>query len=316
MSGETLTLLVTGGLDEVRAEALRRAAPGVRIVPCSDTGELEAHIAEADAVAGHVGPEVFARAERLRWVHSWAAGPNRQLFPAFVRSDVVLTSSKGNGAIPLAEHAMMLMLMLNRDAMRWMDGQQSSEWTPFLHGELAGLSAGIFGSGRAGKDLAAKCRAFHMRVLGLRRRPGPADGFDRMYRRDELHAFLSASDFVVVTAPLTPETRGMLGEAEFRVMKPSAFYICVSRGGVAQDDVLCRAVEEGWIAGAGLDAHQTEPLPVDSPFWTLRNTIVTPHNGATTAATKARGFDIFADNLARFAAGEALTNVVDKAQGY
>ena len=126
----------------------------------------------------------------------------------------------------------------------------------------------------------------------------------------------AAGDFVVVTAPLTPETRGMLGEDEFRAMKPTAFFIVFSRGGIADDDALLRALDEGWIAGAGLDNFGTEPLPADSPFWTARNTICTPHNGATSEGMILRGLDIFVENLGRFARGEELINVVDKAAGY
>lgn len=108
----------------------------------------------------------------------------------------------------------------------------------------------------------------------------------------------------------------MLGEAEFRAMKPTAHYICFSRGGIADDAALLRALREGWIAGAGLDAHSEEPLPPDSPFWTAPNTIVTPHNGATTPLTRQRGIDIFAENLRRYIDGRPLLNLVDKAAGY
>jgi phosphoglycerate dehydrogenase-like enzyme len=133
---------------------------------------------------------------------------------------------------------------------------------------------------------------------------------------ERLHELLAQSDFVVMTAPRTPETRGMLGEAEFRAMKPSAFYICFSRGGIADDVALLRALNEGWIAGAGLDAHSQEPLPPDSPFWSAPNTIVTPHNGATTPGTRQRGVNIFVDNLRRYLAGVTLHNIVDKQAGY
>src|SRR5207249_9723649 len=133
--------------------------------------------------------------------------------------------------------------------------------------------------GYSGQDLAFKCQAFHMRVIGIRRTAQPTPHVDELFTHDRLHEFLGQADFVVVTAPRTPETTGMLGEAEFRAMKPTAYYICFSRGGIADDDVLLRALTEGWIAGAGLDAHAREPLASDSPFWTLPNTIVTPHNG-------------------------------------
>jgi phosphoglycerate dehydrogenase-like enzyme len=156
-----------------------------------------------------------------------------------------------------------------------------------------------------------------MRVLGLRRHPDrPAPGVDQMFGIDDLHTFLGQSDFVVVTAPSTPDTLGVLDEPAFRAMKPTAYYICISRGGIADDATLLRALGEGWIAGAGLDAHAVEPLPPDSPFWSLPNVIITPHNGATTPATQQRGADIFIDNLERYFAGKPLRNVVDKPAGY
>lgn len=309
-------ILVTGDFPETRLAELRAIAPEAEVVFLADAGAIEAGIADADIVAGPVSPAALARAERLAWVHSWLAGPNPQLYPAFVAHPVTLTCSKGNGAIPLAEHAMLLMLMLNRNAVRLLDAQRDRRWDRFIHGELNGLTVGILGAGHSGADLALKAKAFHMRVLGLRRTPRPTPDFDVMYGRDDLHAFLAASDFVVVTAPRTPDTEGMLGEAEFRAMKRTAYYICFSRGGIADDAALLRALEENWIAGAGLDAHGTEPLPPDSPFWRAPNTIITPHNGAATPATRARGHDIFIANLKRWLAGEELANVVDKRLGY
>jgi phosphoglycerate dehydrogenase-like enzyme len=238
------------------------------------------------------------------------------MYPEMLASDVLVTSCKGNGAIPLAEHAMMQMLMLNRDAMRWARAQAEHRWDRVYHGELTGLTCGIIGLGHSGQDLARKCKAFHMRVIGIRRTAQPTPNVDEVFDHERLHEFLGESDFVVVTAPRTPETKGMLGQAEFHAMKPSAYYVCFSRGGIADDDALLRALREGWIAGAGLDAHSDEPLPPDSPFWDLPNALVTPHNGATTALTRQRGVDIFAENLRRFVAGEPLINLVDKSAGY
>jgi phosphoglycerate dehydrogenase-like enzyme len=311
-----LTVLLSGEIDDARLAELQAKAPDATLKYFDSGAALEAEIETADIVAGQISAGALARAKRLKWVHSWAAGPNAQLFPEFVTSDVVLTCSKGNGAIPLAEHAMMLMLMLNRNAMRWVEGHRNGKWDPFFHGELNGLTVGIIGTGYSGVDLALKAKAFHMRVLGLRRNPQETPNFDEMYTADRLHEMLGQCDFVVVTAPKTPETTGMLGEAEFRAMKPSAFYVCFSRGGIADDDALYRAVDEGWIAGAGLDAHGVEPLPEGSPFWTLKNTVITPHNGATTLKTKARGYEIFRDNLERYVKGEPLINIADKHLGY
>jgi phosphoglycerate dehydrogenase-like enzyme len=314
--GEPLLVLVCGvsGQEEGR---IRAAAPDAEIVFASGVGDVADRLPEAHVLAGNLDAAGRAAAARLQWVHSWAAGVDGALHPGMVASPVVLTSSKGNGAVPLAEHAMMLMLMLDRDAPRWQRAQAAPSWGRFRHSELAGATCGIVGMGGAGVALARRAAAFDMRVLGLRRRPEePAPDVERMYGPGDVTDFVAEADFVVVTAALTAQSRGLLGPAAFRAMKPSAHYVCVSRGGIADDDALLTALREGWIAGAGLDAHAVEPLPPDSPFWSLPNVIVTPHNGATTAQTARRGVDVFVDNLARFVAGEPLRNVVDKRAGY
>ncbi len=311
------TVLVTGKFSPENMELMRQAAPNVdlRFVPRLVDGDDG--LADVEAIAGTVKATHLARATRLKWVHSWAAGADNDLFPEMLDSPVVLTSSAGNGAIPLAEHSLLLMLMLNRDVPRWMRAQAERKWERFTHPELNGLTVGIFGLGNSGSDLALKAKAFHMRVLGLRRNAErPVPGVDRMFSIDQLQPFLAESDFVVVTTPSTPETLGMFDAAAFKAMKRSAYFICISRGGIAVDDALLEALREGWIAGAGLDAHGVEPLPPDSPFWSLPNVIVTPHNGATTPATAQRSVEIFIDNLQRYVAGQPLRNIVDKSAGY
>jgi phosphoglycerate dehydrogenase-like enzyme len=313
---EPLVVFVGGEVNEEQMAQIRAAVPGADCRYFTKQSDLEERVEEAEVIAGRITPRGLARAKRLKWVQSWAAGPDEALFPEMIDSPVTLTCCKGNGAIPLAEHAVMLMLMLNREAMRWIRAQDEHRWERFVHGELNGLTCGIIGLGHSGQDLALKAKAFHLRVIGVRRSVQSTPNVEEMFPRERLHDFLGQSDFVVVTAPRTPETIGMLGEAEFRAMKPTAYYICFSRGGIADDGALLRALNEGWIAGAGLDAHGQEPLPADSPFWTARNTLITPHNGATTRMTRQRGVDIFVDNLKRYAAGQPLRNVVDKRAGY
>lgn len=311
------TIIVKGAQSPERQERIREAAGGARVEFVDNLDDAAHLLPEATAIAGGAKQGTLAHAPHVRWVHSWAAGPDADLTDEVRISDVQLTSSVGNGAVPLAEHSMMLMLMLNREAMRWVDAQTERRWDRFTHDELNGKTVGLFGVGHAGADLALKAKAFHMEVLGCRRRPEiDVEHVDRMYGLEDLHEFLSQCDVVVVTAPRTPQTAGVFDEAAFRAMKDTAHFICISRGGIADDDALLRALTEGWIAGAGLDAHGIEPLPEDSPFWTAPHTIVTPHNGATTGATAERGFEIFLDNLERFVAGRALNNVVDKVAGY
>lgn len=310
------TVFVIRSFEEADRARIAAAAPLADIRYFDDQLAAEADIEQATVVAGPVSPGAFARARQLRWQQLWLAGADGALHPAMRESAVELTSAKGNGAIPLAEHAMMLMLMLNRDTPRWLRAQADRRWEYRIHSELNGLTCGIIGLGNCGQDLALKAHAFHMHVLGIRRSSQPTAHVDEVFTFDRLHEFLAQSDFVVVTAPRTEETTGMLGEAEFRAMKPGAYYLSISRGGIAEDEALLKALREGWIAGAGLDAHSIEPLPADSPFWDAPNTIITPHNGASTRNSGRRGLDIFIENLRRFTAGEPLHNLVDKEHGY
>jgi phosphoglycerate dehydrogenase-like enzyme len=297
--------------------AFAEVAPEVDFRFVGNLSEADDVIETMDAVIGRVPPEILAKAKQLRWVHSPAAGVDADLSPEMLASDVVLTSSAGNGGISLAEHAMLLMLMLNRDVPRWMRAQAERRWDHFRHSELAGRTLGIYGLGNSGIDLAQKAKAFHLHVIGVRRRPEqPSPYVDEVYGEDGFDRMLEESDFVVVTAPSTPATRGRFDAVAFARMKESAYFVCISRGGIADDEALLEALRSGQIAGAGLDAHGVEPLPADSPFWTLPNVIVTPHNGATSDGTARRGEQIVLDNLRRFLVGEELRNVVDKQAGY
>jgi phosphoglycerate dehydrogenase-like enzyme len=315
-TGAGLNIFLTGEVNAQQLAQIRSAVPAADVRYFDTQEELEREIELADIVGGPISPPALARAKRLKWVQSWLAGTNSLLFPEMIASPVILTSVAGNGAISMAEHAVMLMLMLARDTRRWLRNQDERKWERWFHPELTGQTCGIIGLGYSGQDLALKLKAFHMRVIGTRRTPRPTPNVDEVFPRERLHDLLAQSDFVVVTAPRTPETRGMLGEAEFRLMKPSAFFICYSRGGIADDAALLKALNEGWIAGAGLDAHTQEPLPPDSPFWTAPNTIITPHNSATSPMSRERRIEIFLENLGYFVAGKPLRSVVNKEAGY
>jgi phosphoglycerate dehydrogenase-like enzyme len=206
----------------------------------------------------------------------------------------------------------MLMLMLSRQAPRWADAQREHRWERFTHDELSGRTVGIYGYGNVGRELAVRARAFGMTVVGLRRRPvEPGDPVDRMLPPDAVDELAAVSDFLVVAAPLTDETAGAIGLRTLRELGPHGHLVVVSRGGIVREPDLVTALRDGVVAGAGLDAHATEPLPPDSPLWDLPRTIVTPHNGATTPSTADRGTAIFLDNLDRWLARRPLRNVVD-----
>ena len=300
-------------LDEIRA-----AAPDFEIEYFDDPPSLlDGSIADAEAIATiGLGPDAFAVAKRLKWLHIWSAGVEHTIYPELISSPVVITCIKGNAGIPMAEFAMMNIYLWTKKLLDYVAAHDRKEWRTGGHGELINKTVGIIGLGNSGADLARKCKAAHMRVLGLRRTATPCENVDVMYTRDRLHEFLGEADFVCITTPRTPETLGMLGEAEFRAMKSTAYLIVTSRGGIAQDGALLEALNRGWIAGASLDAHTTEPLPADSPFWTAPNAIITPHAAAGGTGNSVRGMDIFMDHLRRYVRGEPFRNQVDKAAGY
>jgi phosphoglycerate dehydrogenase-like enzyme len=312
----SLVVLISGYVRPDRIEALRRDHRETEIFFGQTLDELLPQIDRAEVLASAgLDAAVAAQASRLRWWHTWAAGPDQHL-AALAGRPVLVTCSKGNGAIPLAEHALMLMLMLNRQSSRWTIAQAERRWDHFRHAELNGLTCGIVGLGNIGADLALKARAMHMRVLGIRRRPQPMATVDEVRGLESLPWLLAESDVVVQTAPLTPQTAQMFGSEQFRMMRPGALFICVSRGGTYDEQGLADALADGHLGGAGLDAHPVEPLPADSPLWTTPNTIITPHNGGSTPQTIERAADIFVANLARYLAGRDLMNVVDMAAGY
>ncbi len=302
---------------EDRMEDIAAIAPGWRIETYDSEEDLEANIEGAEIAASlTLSNQALARSGSLRWYHTWSAGVDGLMSPELADGDFIYTSSKGNGGVTMAEWAMLMMLAWSKQAAHYLEAHKQKTWAPLQHGELNGCTAGIIGLGNSGADLARKCQAFNMKVLGMRRTSAPCDYVDEMFTFDRLHEMLAQSDYVVVTAPLTDETRGMIGETEFRAMKPGAYFIVTSRGGIAREDALLKALSKGWIAGAAIDVHEVEPLTPDSPLWTAPGALVTPHCASIGNLQAARAAEIFIDNLRRYVSGEPLRNVVDRQAGY
>lgn len=295
-------------------DAIREIAGQDCVVDLEGTGPLPG----IAALLGAAPADDLRAFPCLEWVHSTAAGVDGWLTSSALPERVTLTSAAGNGAIPLAEHALMLMLMLSRDAPRWARAQQRQEWQRHVHGELAGMRLGIIGYGNSGKNLARKAIACHMDVQALRRQGAAgSDGDVRIrYGSEGLRDLLVSSDMIVVTAPLTAQTAGLIGAKEIAIMRRGSALIVISRGGIVDEAALVEALQSGHLSGAGIDAHAQEPLPADSPLWNAPGAIVTPHNAATTPGTAERGRRIMLDNVGRWARGDELRNVVDRAAGY
>ena len=299
--------------------------PEVHFESPPDRAAAERLLPGADVVFGVlVDEENFHLARRLGWIHVSAAGVGSLLFPALVESGVVLTNGRGLHAVSMAEHALGLMLAfarklhLARDlqlARRW---EQVGLWTgPPPFGQLAGGTLGVVGLGAVGSALAARAAALGMRVLAVRPHPqaDPAPAHEQ-WGLERLPELLERADWVVLAAPHTAATRGLIGPAELARMQPGAVLVNLGRGALVDEPALVAALRAGRIAGAALDVVHEEPLPADSPLWSLPNVILTPHVSGLGPAYWERAVGQFEVNLERHLAGHPLLNVVDKRAGY
>lgn len=316
-----LLRLATHGLTEAQREEIGRLAPDKELVVTNDSGEIEAALEDIEIAAGYFPQDLLSRAPRLRWYQQWSGGADwLRWYPELEGLDFTLTSASGVHPIPISEHILAFLLAFARDLPKAIRAQERRIWLPDeqrLVSELPGKVLLLVGVGAIGARTAAVATALGMEVWGIRRDPSePVEGVAAMYGPERLLELLPQVDFVALTVPLTGETRGMIGERELRAMKPSAYIINVGRGGTIQEEALIKALTEGWIAGAGLDVFETEPLPADSPLWGLENFVFTPHYAGKTPHYDERVMAIFLDNLQRYQAGEPLRNVVDRKLGY
>jgi phosphoglycerate dehydrogenase-like enzyme len=336
----TVHVLSTGRFSDAQLDRLRAVSSRLRIeqTPTRDFSTIAPQLAEAEVLYTYVVPAtLLEQAPRLRWVQLALAGADHLVgHPLLTDTRIRVTTTSGIHGVPIAEYVMACLLSLGRLFPRLMDLQRRAEWPrdrwyDLRAKELHGATLGIIGYGSIGREVARLARCFGMRILALKRRPAqtadagyaPAGQGDpagelpaAIYGPEQLHDMLAQCDCVVVTAPLTPATRGMLDAAALRAMKRDAFLVNVSRGAIIVEDALIQALKEGWIAGAALDVFAQEPLPADSELWRLENVILTPHVSATTPAYEERASILFAENLRRYLAGEPLLNLLDPNQGY
>ncbi|HLB26064.1 MAG TPA: D-2-hydroxyacid dehydrogenase [Dehalococcoidia bacterium] len=271
-----------------------------------------------------VPADITERAPNLRWVQLTSAGADRLLESPLLRSGVSVTTASGIHAVPIGEYVMGVMLAFAKGLAGAMRAQAERTWRPYMAEELYGKTAGIIGLGAIGSYVAKLAKADGMRVIAIRR---SADGrktgreagdpnVDELLPPSELPYLLSQSDYVIVAVPLTAESRGLIDEAELRSMKPTARIVNIARGPIINEAALVRALAEGWIAGAALDVFEQEPLPPDSPLWTVENVLLTPHISGGTPVYMERAVALFCYNLRRYLAGEPLRNVIDVHRGY
>ncbi|HET9426518.1 MAG TPA: D-2-hydroxyacid dehydrogenase [Gemmatimonadaceae bacterium] len=322
------------------AERLRAATPpGWRIhivkAPTSSDGdgpprpsdEVMEAIREAEVYFGFGIPrDLFVEAKKLRWVHSAAAGVGSALHEEMRRSDVLLTNSAGIHAVPIAEYAVAGILHFLRGFDVALDQQRQAKWDKaFFVAEDAPLRemdtvrALIVGTGGLGGETGRRLAALGARVTGVRRRPelGPPPGFERVIPLSGIEAALPGHDVVVLAAPLTGETAGLMTAARLDLMPRNGILVNVARGALVDDEALVERLQSGRLRGAVLDVFREEPLAATSPLWHLRQILLTPHiSPVSPGRFWPRQLDLFLGNWARYIRGETLVNVVDKAAGY
>lgn len=281
--------------------------------------KFEALLAQAEVLYGYRPPQnVIARAPGLKWIQTMLAGVDHILTDDILQSPVILTNMRGIHASPVSELALEMMLMLAKQAPLCFQSKQEKRWQRFVPDLLCFRTVGILGLGSIGKEVARLAKALRMRVLAVDETRGvrPAKNVDTMIPAGQLQQLLAESDFVVLVLPLTPRTDKLIGERELKAMKPTAYLINVGRGRTVDEEALVRALEEGWIAGAGLDAYTTEPLSSDSKLWELANVFISPHVAGRMNNYAVVANEIFCENLRRYVGRKRLRNVVNKKKGY
>jgi phosphoglycerate dehydrogenase-like enzyme len=303
-------------------DRLRQAFPHLTIVNAPSRDDRLRELPDADvAFLSQLKPDEFAVASRLRWIQSPAAGVASLLFPELRGSAVALTNARGIHGDAMAEHVIGVTIVLFRQFHLAIRRQVDREWAKeglARFRTLRGRTVGVVGLGAIGTAVAERAAALGADVIAVRRTlsaPRPSS-VSAVFPPGELDAVLGRADVVVLTAPLTGETRGLIGAAQIRRMKPDAILVNVARGRLVREDELAEELARGTIAGAALDVFEHEPLAASSPLWDLPNVVITPHTSAFRDDYWALAVDLFAANLRRFERGEPLANLVDKAAGY
>src|SRR5258708_25810471 len=319
-----LTLVVITDPNANHVRLLKQLPEAVEIIVSDDLERLRAAAPHADVLlydGFHPGlfANVFPLLTRARWVHSMPAGAEKVLTPDVVASPIPLTNGRGVFKSSLAEWVLAAILYFAKDFRRLIGSQVAGVWDQFDNTEVKGQTLGVVGYGEIGRESAQLAHAFGMKVVAMRRRAALSSGdpiLSAVFASDRLHEMLPMCDYLLAAAPLTPETRGLIGDAELNALKAEAVVINVGRGAVIVESALIRALEERRIKGAALDVFEHEPLPAGHPFYRLENVLLSPHCADHTPGWNDLSMNKFIENFYHFGKGEPLENVVDKNAGY
>ncbi|MPZ56264.1 MAG: hypothetical protein GEU91_07125 [Rhizobiales bacterium] len=307
MSMNMVVLVSIPPQGEYYRKAIQEKVPELNLKVFNNREEAKAALAEADilmAFGASLKADFFEKAPRLKWVHAMGTGVDGIVDSKHISKDVLVTSTRGIHGTPMSEAAIMFMLTMARNFRRTLDQQREQVWHRFFPQLLSGKTLGILGVGLIAEDLAPRCRALGMTVVGISRSTRKPPGFDRIVPRDDLPAAVADLDFLVILIPYERDTHHIVNERVLAAMKPTAFLVNIARGGVIDEPALIRALEEERIAGATLDAYETEPLPKGHSMWTTKNAIVSPHMTGTWDGYASACFKQFSHNYDCFVAGQ------------
>jgi phosphoglycerate dehydrogenase-like enzyme len=324
MGNHTL-LVLSANLADPDLKLLEHLPPETNLAVGNTLEAFERMAEEADAIlswsaSGKLLRDVFRTSPNVKWVHSRSAGLDTVLFPELVASPVPLTNGRGVFSQSLGEFVLGAILYFAKDFRRMVRNQMAGRWEQFDVEEVSRQTVGIIGYGDIGRAVATRVRAMGMQILAVKRHGPPLYNVDplvnQIFRPEDREEMISRCDYIVVTTPLTPETRGMIGEREIAAMKPGAVLINLGRGPVVNEAALVRALTDGRIKGAALDVFDTEPLPAGHPFYKLENLLLSPHCADHTSDWTEQAMRFFLSQFERYRKGEPLVNVVKKELGY
>lgn len=316
------TCIITRDLEPAQLEKIKMIIPDWELIAGKDSANWQKELKKAEVIAGwkkELKEMVLEGDNELRWFQSWSAGVDSLPLAEMESQGIQITSANGVHANPISETIFALMLGLTRKIHTYVKNQQAKVWDHSgLKLEIHNKTIGLIGTGAIGKETAKIAKAFGMKVIGVRHSGRPEEYIDEMYTSGQLNNVLPQCDYVVITLPLTQETRQLFGAEQFSLMKESAFLINIGRGEIVKESDLIGALQNGEIAGAGLDVFEKEPLSEDSPLWELDNVIVTPHTAGSTEHYNKRVIeDIFIPNLKEYiTSGIPDINRVDYKKGY
>lgn len=320
MSNSPVLVLTTPGDNSIPLlDELRQKTPVVIGDSAQAFGASDAEIILNWSGSLDLLRRVFLMSPRVRWVHSRSAGLDQTLFPELLDSQAILTNGSGVFSPSLGEFVLAAILYFAKDFRRMICNQMAGVWEQFDVAMIEGKTLGIVGYGSIGRAVTTRARALGMTVVALRRHASANaqdSAIDRMYESGKILDMLPRCDYIVVTVPLTPETKGLIAQPEFAVMKKSAVVINVGRGPTIDEGALIRALSEKKIRGAALDVFDEEPLPQGHPFYSLENVLLSPHCADHTPDWHENAMRFFLEQLERFRSGQALRNVVNKRLGY